>query len=44
LRIKKFNVEDFIDRKEARRLDKFAQYAVASSDEAIKDAGINNEN
>ena len=38
--IKNFNVEDFFDRKEARKLDKFAQYAIVASDEAIKDAGI----
>ena len=42
--IKNFNIEDYMDRKEARRLDKFAQYAIASSDEAIKDAGITLEN
>ncbi len=38
--LKNFNVEDFFDRKEARKLDKFAQYALVASDEAIKDAGI----
>ena len=42
--IKNFNVEDFIDRKEVRRLDKFSQYAIVASDEAIKDAGITPEN
>jgi 3-oxoacyl-[acyl-carrier-protein] synthase II len=42
--IKNFNIEDFMDRKEARRLDKFAQYAVVASDQAIKDAGLNDEN
>ena len=42
--IKNFNVEDFMDKKEARRMDKFAQYAVVASDEAIKDAGITLEN
>ena len=42
--IKNFNVEDFIDKKEVRRLDKFAQYAIVASDEAIKDAGISLEN
>ena len=30
------------DRKEARKLDKFAQYAIVCSDEAIKDAGLEN--
>ncbi|HET8753345.1 MAG TPA: beta-ketoacyl-ACP synthase II, partial [Salinimicrobium sp.] len=38
--IKNFDVLDFFDRKEARKLDKFAQYAIVASDEAIKDAGI----
>ena len=42
--VKNFKVEDFIDRKEARRLDKFSQYAIVASDEAIKDAGITPEN
>jgi len=36
--VKNFNVEDFIDRKEARRMDKFAQYALVASDEAILDS------
>ncbi len=38
--IKNFKVEDFFDRKEARKLDKFAQYAMVASDEAIRDSGI----
>lgn len=38
--LKNFNVSDFIDRKEARRMDKFSQYAIVASDEAIADAGI----
>ena len=42
--IKNFNIEDFVDRKESRRMDKFAQYAVAASDEAIQDAGITPDN
>src|SRR5690606_29986519 len=42
--LKNFNVEDFIDRKESRRLDKFSQYAIVASDEAIKDAGITHDN
>ena len=41
--IKNFNAEDYFDRKEARKLDKFAQYALVASDEAIKDSGINLE-
>lgn len=41
--IKNFNVEDFIDRKEARRMDKYAQYALVSAEEAVNDAGFNLE-
>lgn len=41
--VKNFNVEDYIDRKEARRLDKFAQYAIVASDEAIKDSNLDLE-
>ncbi|MFT7072031.1 beta-ketoacyl-ACP synthase II [Patiriisocius sp. Uisw_017] len=38
--IKNFDPLQHFDRKEARKLDKFAQYALVSSDEAILDAGI----
>lgn len=38
--IKNFDPLDHFDRKEARKLDRFAQYAMVSSDEAIKDAGV----
>ena len=38
--IKNFKVEDYFDRKEARKLDKFAQYALVASDEAIKDSEL----
>ena len=41
--LKNFNVEDFIDRKEARKMDRYAQYAMVSSDEAVLDAGFNFE-
>lgn len=41
--VKNFNVENFIDKKEARRMDKFAQYAIVASDEAIKDSGLDLE-
>ena len=41
--VKNFNAEDFIDKKEVRRLDKFSQYAIVASDEAIKDAGLDLE-
>ncbi|HLT53629.1 MAG TPA: beta-ketoacyl-ACP synthase II [Flavobacteriaceae bacterium] len=39
--IKNFDATNFIDRKEARKMDKFAQYAMVASDEAIIDAGLN---
>ncbi|MBO0330794.1 beta-ketoacyl-ACP synthase II [[Muricauda] lutisoli] len=38
--LKGYDPSDFFDRKEARKLDKFAQYALVSSDEAIADSGI----
>ncbi|MDI9309807.1 MAG: beta-ketoacyl-ACP synthase II [Limnohabitans sp.] len=38
--VKNFNVENYIDKKEARRMDKFTQYAIVASDEAIKDSGL----
>lgn len=38
--VKGFNADDYFDRKEARKYDLFTQYAVAASDEAIKDAGL----
>ena len=39
--VKNFNVTDFIHRKEARKMDKFAQYAMVAADEAIEDAKLN---
>ena len=39
--VKNFEPTDFLDRKEARKMDKFAQYAMVASDEAILDAGLN---
>jgi 3-oxoacyl-[acyl-carrier-protein] synthase II len=39
--LKNFNVTDFIDRKEARKMDRFTQYALVASDEAILDSGLN---
>lgn len=38
--VKNFNIEDFMHRKEARKLDRFCHYAIASSDEAMADAGL----
>lgn len=42
--LKDFNVNDFIHRKEVRKMDKFTQYAMVASDEAIQDAGLVTEN
>lgn len=41
--VKNYSPTDYFDRKEARKLDKFAQYAIVSSEEAIKDAAIDME-
>lgn len=38
--IKDFNPMDHFDRKEARKMDPFTQYAMVCSDEAIKDSGL----
>ncbi|MCF8254972.1 MAG: beta-ketoacyl-ACP synthase II [Bacteroidia bacterium] len=38
--VKGFDATAFIDRKEARRMDRFTQFAIVTSDEAIKDAGL----
>ncbi|MBC7747601.1 MAG: beta-ketoacyl-ACP synthase II, partial [Methylotenera sp.] len=41
--LKNFNAEDFLDRKDARKMDRYAQYAMVASDEAVIDAGFNFE-
>jgi 3-oxoacyl-[acyl-carrier-protein] synthase II len=41
--VKNFNPEDFMERKEARKMDRFAQFASVTTDEAIKDSGIDLE-
>ena len=41
--IKNFDPLNFMDRKEARKCDRFAQYALVSTDEAITDAGLDFE-
>ncbi|MEN9522773.1 MAG: hypothetical protein RL065_1150, partial [Bacteroidota bacterium] len=38
--VKNFDVTNFIDRKEARKMDPFAQFAVVCADETLKDSGI----
>ena len=38
--IKDFNILDHLDRKEARKMDPFTQYAMIVADEAVLDSGI----
>ncbi|WP_223066736.1 beta-ketoacyl-ACP synthase II [Paenibacillus caui] len=38
--VKDFNPEDYMDRKEARKMDRFVQFAVAAGSMALKDSGI----
>jgi 3-oxoacyl-[acyl-carrier-protein] synthase II len=38
--LKNFNPEDFMDKKEARKIDRFSQLAIVSSDQAIADAKL----
>lgn len=41
--VKDFNPADHFDRKKARQLDLYAMYALTAADEAINDAGLENE-
>jgi len=41
--VKGFNIEDYIDRKEARRMDTFSHYGIAAAAQAVEDSGINAE-
>ena len=42
--VKDFEPTDYLERKEARKLDRFTQLALIASDEAVKDANITAEN
>jgi 3-oxoacyl-[acyl-carrier-protein] synthase II len=42
--VKNFNVEDFLDRKEARKMDRFTHLAMVAADEAVKDAKLIEDN
>lgn len=42
--VKNFDPTVYLDKKAVRRLDLFSQYAIASSDQALQDAGISGEN
>ncbi len=42
--LKGFEATDYLDRKEARKIDRFTQTALVASDQAVLDAGISKEN
>ena len=42
--IKNFDPTNYLEKKEARKIDRFTQTALIASDEAVKDAGISKEN
>ena len=42
--VKGFDPVAFLDRKEARKIDRFTQFALYASDQAMADAGLNKEN
>lgn len=42
--VKGFNIEEYFDRKEARKLDTYSWYGIASSVQAVEDSGIAGDN
>ena len=42
--VKDFDPTTYLDRKEARKMDRFTQFAIVAADEAVKDAGLTHEN
>jgi len=42
--VKDFDASVYLDKKEARKMDRYCQFALIASDEAVKDAGISKEN
>ncbi|MBC7868369.1 MAG: beta-ketoacyl-ACP synthase II [Gloeobacteraceae cyanobacterium ES-bin-316] len=42
--VKDFDATAYFDRKEARKMDRYCQFALIASDEAVKDAGITKDN
>lgn len=42
--VKNFDPTQFMDRKEARKIDRFTQFALVVSDQAMQDAGLNKDN
>ena len=41
--VKGFNIEDYVERKEARKMDAFTHFGIAASAQAVEDSGINGE-
>ncbi|MNJ98849.1 3-oxoacyl-[acyl-carrier-protein] synthase 2 [compost metagenome] len=41
--VKDFDAEAYVDKKELKKYDLYTQYAIAASDQAIKDSGLNFE-
>ena len=41
--VKGYNSEDYFDRREAKRLDRYSQYAIIAAREAWKDSGLDKE-
>ena len=42
--IKNFEPTDFLEKKEARKIDRFTQTALVASDQAVSDAGVSKDN
>jgi 3-oxoacyl-[acyl-carrier-protein] synthase II len=42
--VKNFNVEQYMERKEARKFDLYTQYAMVTAAQAIEDSGLDHEN
>lgn len=42
--VKNFDISQYMDRKESRKVDKYSHFAIASAVEAIKDSGLDLEN
>ena len=42
--VKDYNPEDYFDKRSSKRLDRFSQFAIIASKEAMKDSGITPEN
>jgi len=41
--LKDFNIEDYMDKKEAKRMDKYCQYAMVAAEEAVKNSKLDIE-